>query len=308
MAEFKNTTISDTGFIEIPAGTTAQRPGSPNLAAFRFNTDEGWFEIWTGAEWATVASASRDPVSLTNTMDTPDGLWVPGDTVTYTKVSPPADTFSPASVTFPVRNGGEFRIKLYGGSGGATSNPGNFGGNSNGNIVDAQLNLTSYQDSNLYFYLGGSGQNSTGGIDGSTGRPYGRAGQNGGGRGAGTRGPSGGGRTDLRVNSGDVFSELLVAGGGGGGGGSRGTSGTRYQGQDGRAGFTGSFPYDNGGGGGGYFGGNGSQEDDGSNGGRGSNYTTDGSVVTVFQNTETNGTSGGNQGNGYFELTVISVV
>lgn len=58
MAEFKNTTISDSGFIQIPAGTTAQRPGSPNLADFRFNTDDSRFEIWNGSQWASVGKAA----------------------------------------------------------------------------------------------------------------------------------------------------------------------------------------------------------------------------------------------------------
>ena len=260
--------------------------------------------------WHKVQGAGgnggRDAVALTNTMTTPDGKWVVGDTVAYSKLQTPTYSFSPASVTFPVRNGEQFRIKLYGGSGGSIGSAGAYGGNSNGSTMDATVNLLSFQDGNLYIYFGGAGQNSSTSIDGSTGRPYGRAGQNGGGAGGGSRGPSGGGRTDLRRTTSNL-TEILVASGGGGGYGNYSTISTRVQGQAGRSGYVGSYPADNGGGGGGYYGGSASQQDDGSNGGSGTNYSDSTYTTTVHQNTRISGTSGGNQGTGYFEIEVISI-
>jgi hypothetical protein len=48
MATLKNTVIDDTGFLEIGAGTDAQRPGSPTVGAIRYNTDRGYAETWSG--------------------------------------------------------------------------------------------------------------------------------------------------------------------------------------------------------------------------------------------------------------------
>ena len=39
MANLKSTTIDDTGFLQLPSGTTAQRPQSPTAGEIRFNTD-----------------------------------------------------------------------------------------------------------------------------------------------------------------------------------------------------------------------------------------------------------------------------
>jgi len=53
MATLKNTTINDTGFLKIPSGTTAQRPSSPQIGDFRYNTDDESFEVYNGSEWVT---------------------------------------------------------------------------------------------------------------------------------------------------------------------------------------------------------------------------------------------------------------
>ena len=51
MATLKNTTVNDTGFLTLPSGTTAQRPGSPVAGMVRFNTTLGYAEVYTGAQW-----------------------------------------------------------------------------------------------------------------------------------------------------------------------------------------------------------------------------------------------------------------
>jgi len=51
MAIFKNTTINDTGFIKIPSGTTAQRPGSPTEGMIRYNTSLSTMEYYDGTSW-----------------------------------------------------------------------------------------------------------------------------------------------------------------------------------------------------------------------------------------------------------------
>ena len=53
MANLKNTTINDTGFLELPRGTTAQRPGSPSAGDMRYNTETDFIEWFNGDVWIT---------------------------------------------------------------------------------------------------------------------------------------------------------------------------------------------------------------------------------------------------------------
>jgi len=50
------TAVSDqantsTGYLDVPSGTSAQRPGSPNAGNLRFNTDQGSLEVHSGSAW-----------------------------------------------------------------------------------------------------------------------------------------------------------------------------------------------------------------------------------------------------------------
>ena len=40
---------------QFPAGTTAERPNTPEVGMMRFNTDEGQFEVYDGTEWKAVS-------------------------------------------------------------------------------------------------------------------------------------------------------------------------------------------------------------------------------------------------------------
>ena len=51
MATLKNVTVNDTGFIQLPSGTTAQRPGSPSAGMIRYNTDTARNEVYNGSAW-----------------------------------------------------------------------------------------------------------------------------------------------------------------------------------------------------------------------------------------------------------------
>jgi len=51
MATLKNTTINDTGFIDLPSGTTAQRPTSPSAGEMRYNTEYNVVEYYNGTSW-----------------------------------------------------------------------------------------------------------------------------------------------------------------------------------------------------------------------------------------------------------------
>ena len=58
MASLKNTNINDTGHIRPAAGTTAQRPSSPQLGMIRWNTTDGVLEAWDGSSWKKLKLSS----------------------------------------------------------------------------------------------------------------------------------------------------------------------------------------------------------------------------------------------------------
>lgn len=265
-----------------------------------------------------MLSAGRDPQALVDTFTLEGGAteYVVGDTITFTQPANTTAVYDVNSIyTFPVLNGAEFKISMYGGGGGYyTTNI--WGQSPNGGIMIATMDLSAYQGSNLYIVRGGGGEGSTNSIDDSTGSPY-DGGYNGGGDGGGSKGPGGGGRTDLRIDNPGVdqegaskTTELLVAGGGGGAAGTLTGTYVRYFGRNGGSGDTGDpdyYPLDNGGGGSGYLGGTASDSDDGLNGASGTNYNDVGKTVTVHTNSRITNRAGGNAGHGYFVIEVISI-
>lgn len=62
--------LSGTGYLDLPAGTTAQRPGSPSSGMIRFNTTLGQFEGYNGTAWSAVGGGATgggsDAVFLEN--------------------------------------------------------------------------------------------------------------------------------------------------------------------------------------------------------------------------------------------------
>lgn len=56
MAELKNTIINDTSALQLPVGTTAERPGFPVDGYMRFNSDEGKVEYYSNSEWVFLPS------------------------------------------------------------------------------------------------------------------------------------------------------------------------------------------------------------------------------------------------------------
>jgi Notch 1 len=265
----------------------------PNFEPEEFNVEDGLDNDCDGLTDRTLCS---DSCLFENTFELFDSeLYAPGMIFTFGQGT--------GSVEFPVRNGRLFRIKLYGASGGSRGGAPGVGGNANGGMIDVIIDLTEFMGQSLYFVRGGAGQNSSGLIDNSCGRPYG-GGSNGGGSGSGTAGAGGGGRTDLRRTSWDPYSELLVAGGGGGNRSTMGTTNTRVNGDAGQSGSTGSYCRDNGGGGGGYYGGQASTGDDGLNSGSGSNYIVQ-NITEEIEDIRIEGEEGGHQGNGYFTVEIL---
>jgi len=67
------TAVSDqsntsTGAFDIPSGTTAERPGSPNVGYIRYNTDDGLLEIYDGTEWVAVSVTPATLSSVTGSI------------------------------------------------------------------------------------------------------------------------------------------------------------------------------------------------------------------------------------------------
>jgi hypothetical protein len=54
-------TMRGSGAVQIPSGTTAQRPASPTAGMTRFNTDIGLMEYYSGTQWYGV---QREPLQV----------------------------------------------------------------------------------------------------------------------------------------------------------------------------------------------------------------------------------------------------
>ena len=50
--------------LQLPAGTTAQRPGSPATGYWRYNIDNNAFEIYTGSAWASLSAAATGAAAI----------------------------------------------------------------------------------------------------------------------------------------------------------------------------------------------------------------------------------------------------
>ena len=54
-----NVDNTSTGYFDLPSGTTAQRPASPNSGWARFNTDTVQFEGYTGTLWSSIGGGAK---------------------------------------------------------------------------------------------------------------------------------------------------------------------------------------------------------------------------------------------------------
>lgn len=67
------TAVSDqantsTGYFDVPSGTEAQRPGSPNAGNLRFNTDLGSLEVHSGTSWVSTNEPTPTIASISGTI------------------------------------------------------------------------------------------------------------------------------------------------------------------------------------------------------------------------------------------------
>ncbi len=68
-----NILMSGTGYLDVPSGTTAQRPAVPNTGMFRYNSTTGAFEVYT-SDWTAIGGSSS---SITT-----NGLFENANTIT----------------------------------------------------------------------------------------------------------------------------------------------------------------------------------------------------------------------------------
>jgi len=51
--------------LQLPAGSTANRPGSPATGYWRYNTDNNAFEVYTGSAWTSLQQAATGAAAIT---------------------------------------------------------------------------------------------------------------------------------------------------------------------------------------------------------------------------------------------------
>jgi hypothetical protein len=271
------TAVSDqantsTGYFDLPAGTTAQRPASPATGMIRYNSDANLIEFYDGSDWKVFTTATNTP--------NVEYLVVAGGGGGATTAGGGGGAGGYRTATgFSVSSGSTYTVTI--GAGGAA---GTFDG-ANG-----------VAGSNSVF----SSITATGGGLGSHGLTAGGSGGSGGGAGYGTN--SGGSATSGQGNNGGSTSGTGApnyACGGGGGAGAVGGNGSGSTGGNGGAGLSssisGSSVFYAGGGGGSGLGGT-----TGGTGGGGAGGTIATGRVSGTANTGGGGGGGGaaNDGKG----------
>ena len=62
--------FTGTGAVDVPAGTTAERPGTPSNGMIRYNSDDAQFEGYANGEWGAIAGGGGDTQTATTTATT----------------------------------------------------------------------------------------------------------------------------------------------------------------------------------------------------------------------------------------------
>lgn len=241
-----NVVLSSTGFLTIPAGTTANRPSSPVTGMLRVNTSNNWLEFFSNNSWYSVSSTNLGLYTVDYFVVAGGGAGgVMGGGGAGGYVASNTNVISGVSYTVTIGGGGTypgvqsgygspgsnstFVVTATGGGGGATYgwNPpkdgmsggsGGGGGSQSGqNGAGGPGNVPSF--SPPQGYPGGSGNSNGATYD--TGGGGGGAGQSGAGGGTSNGGNGGNGIANPFPGStagANVAGTFYVAGGGGGAG------------------------------------------------------------------------------------------
>jgi hypothetical protein len=244
-AAVSDQTNTSTGAFDLPAGTIAQRPGSPNTGMQRWNTDTNQMELYSGTAWVAFTPYNGDMVlvaggggggSTGNGAYYDDGaggggaggyltyasqLFIPGSSYTITIGAGGSGGTSP--VTGPAPSGGNTSVTGFTtavGGGGGGQGAWNTGGGSPGAAGGSGGGSADYNSGAL---AGGSGTAGQGNAGGATPTAGTQAAGGGGGANA-----VGGNAVSYVSGSGGAGSTWLdgttYAGGGGGGATNNGTA------------------------------------------------------------------------------------
>jgi len=110
MAQLKNTTINDTGFLQLSSGTTAQRPAGAQQGQMRYNTTLGHVEWYDGTYAAWFPAGVVSPVATGGTVTN----------ISQGGVGYRVHTFT-SSGTFTVTRAGQVEFLIVAGGGGGGS-------------------------------------------------------------------------------------------------------------------------------------------------------------------------------------------
>lgn len=234
MAILKNTTVSDTGFLQLPVGTTAQRP-TPANGQMRFNTSTGKAEFYNASSAAWLGTAAAGVVATGGTVYDVDAEGTTYRVHVFTNTG---------NSTFTVTQGGSVEYLIV--AGGAGAGEGSGGGGGAGGLLTGFTIVTPQS----YAVTVGSGgasatANAGNGSDGANSSLFGLTAIGGGGGGgyndnSGRSGGSGGGAgrgsgsvgqgTAGQGNNGGLGDSSGAGGGGGGAGGAGGNSSAQAEG------------------------------------------------------------------------------
>jgi len=130
-------TFSTTAFLEVPKGTTAQRPEFVQPGMIRFNTDSGHLEYYDGVEWTDV-------VVTNNTLDGgARGLFMGGNDETTPGAFNTIDYITISSLGNAI-NFGDLQAGTLGGSSCASSVRGIFAGGQKTPLVTAVISFVTF--------------------------------------------------------------------------------------------------------------------------------------------------------------------
>jgi len=129
MATLQNTTINSTGFLQLPRGSTAQRPASPSNGDVRFNTDFNIVEWYDGTYTSWFPAGVLSPIATGGTVSN----------FTQNGRGYRAHTFSTiGTASFTVTRGGLVEYLIVGGGGCGAD----VGGGGAGGVLQGQLLLS----------------------------------------------------------------------------------------------------------------------------------------------------------------------
>lgn len=123
MATLKNTSV--TGNLQLPAGTTAQRPTNPPDGSIRFNTTLGYAEMYYKGWWTDISTGSGIPIAqganLQMWLDAAHPSSYPGSGSTWTDLTGKGNNMSLTGTNFVSEYGGAIQTTASTSSYGVTS-------------------------------------------------------------------------------------------------------------------------------------------------------------------------------------------